>query len=360
MQLRHKPNKKQGREPIQSLGLCAALLILSFFTQNALATLPPRVVVVILDGVRAKEAFYPTPFLDPFPLLRARIKRGDLLSFGDPKRGESMRVINPYALSLPGYQSILSGKSSGKKCSGNSVSQCPLQPNETLLDEMVLSGISPSDVVSLASWSGLDRAVSVNRAPAFFHNASTTPTHSPDASDDVRDRAYYLSLDKKIRANPPKWGGSRSDRFTREYYERFGLTLLPRFSLVQLVDTDEWGHKVNFPKYYRAIREDEAWLNKLFNESDRLEALGLSGPTHFIITTDHGRGEWKTLRDVFWQHGIHQPSSYKVWSFVRISPSMKAKYKKDKRSKFSHADIRPTIEYLLGLTPTCMSSCLVR
>ncbi len=343
------------------LALLIIPVLFGTFTRPARAIEPPsRVILIILDGTRRQEAFYPKPGQDPFPLLRSRIQRGDLLSFGDPKRNERMAVINSYALSLPGYQSILSGRDSGKRCIDNTEKNCPLQPNETFLDTFAKNPeFEAKDVLSLASWYGLDRAVSVNRSPAFFHNSSFMPVGSPDAVQNQKERSYFSDLDRRIQSDRPIWENSRKDKYTREYFEKLENALTPRLSVVQLVDSDEWGHENNFWEYYRTLREDDEWIDGLIRRSDEREAAGLSGPTHFLITTDHGRGEGRSLLDVFRNHGKWQPSSYDVWAFLRLSPSQKSRLKKSVKPHYSHANIRPTIEYLLGEKANCTSDCFI-
>jgi hypothetical protein len=312
-----------------------------------------HVVLIAVDGVRRQEFFSPGRFEnDPFPKLRERIRSGELLTFGDPERGETMRVANASARSLPGYQSILSGRDPRETCRGNSLEDCPRQASPTIFERLIeeTEGFPPEKLVSVAAWDGVDRAISHQDPPPFFHHSAFAPLLKFGAGEgiDVEAAARWRSA---AADDLPMWSGSVRDAYAHALAEGLWRQNHPYLLFVQWVDADEWGHHDDYARYLSMIRAYDAWIAEMIRTAEEKEAAGEWGPTAFVLTTDHGRGEEASWSDHFSAHGLFQPSSYSVWAAIYLPPSLRHAFTRSARPAYDHADIRPTIETLLGLQP---------
>lgn len=301
----------------------------------------PHVIWILLDGVRRKEAYGSR--LNPFPRLQKRIDAKEFWTFGDPRRNEEMRVSNDYAKSLPGYQAMFSGRVGHGQCSGNSVSDCPHQTDPTIHDALAKSGNS---VVSVAAWNGLDRAVSAESSAPFLHYSAFG--RAPALPSKV-DADAFEKLAAESRADLPPWKDCMRDVYAYGIARLLWYSRHPRLETIHWVDADEWGHLDDFSRYIETLETYDLWIDGLIAAADELERAGKWGPTVFVVTTDHGRGEGRSvIWDKFEEHGIWQPSSYYHWAWIRVPESLRARYQPAPRPRMQQADLRPTVERLLN------------
>lgn len=281
----------------------------------------PHVILVTVDGVRWQEFFDVEPgslaAADERPLWAAfwRDIAPSARIFGDPRVGDRAEISASRPVSLPVYHSLMAGFDTG--CSNN---DCPRIETETLPEALRRRlSLAQEDVAVFASWEPLGRASA--RRPSDIH------------------------LDVAVTTGPtaPPWSSGRWDVDTMER----GLAHLrqhrPRFLYLALDDVDEWAHRGDVPAYLAAQRRSDAWLTEITAVVDE---LGLTEQTTMVLTTDHGRGtgsQWRShsrideARRVFvaiWGAGVARPGPSRREETAR------------------HADLRPTIESLFGLTPS--------
>ena len=287
----------------------------------------PPVILVTVDGVRARELFRGldgrlagpgaadgAPLL---PRLAARAAREGLLA-GDPARGDPFPVGNPAALSLPGYQSILAGRDLG--CRDN---RCGRVAAETVLERARRElDLARSQVAVFASWPEVALAVEHEEGALAVDVASPAGAGA---------------------AGLPPWG-YRGDGATWARAMRYLAARRPRLLYVALGDPDEWGHLGDYPAYAESLRAVDARLEALFRLLGGLGAYGAGASV--LVTTDHGRGEGAGWAG----HGAGVPGSEAAWLFAS-TPATRAAPGQDGRGRLDHRSIRPTIEALLGLPP---------
>ncbi len=277
--------------------------------QIAAATLdkvaPRSVVLVTIDGVRWEDVFLGVdPRLahgsalaaleQPFALMpetKALVDGGGVALGGGGVGCGIVAPTNPGVLSLPGYDEMLGGRTTA--CETN---DCPRVVAPTVLDAAAQRGKGP--VGSIDSWGKLARAASNGGSDVFLSaGRSDWPTRPENA---VIETELALAA-----ADPPfpGHGNYRNDFHT----ERLALAYLasrhPRLLHVGLGDTDEYGHRGDYPAYVRAIRGADRFIAEVATlaAAERI-------PTTVIVTTDHGR-------DVFFRdHGKAFPLSKR--SFV--------------------------------------------
>lgn len=271
---------------------------------------PGNVVLVTLDGVRWQDFLDDKPdrFLadgdraPTMPVFWARLAAQGALY-------PHMSVSNRATLSMPAYQSIFAGFR--QPCADN---DCARVSVETFPERLVREGVPRAQVATFASWEKIPRAVE-SREGATFTDAGEAGHTRLDADTFPRALAY-------LKANKP------------------------RFLFISLNDTDAAGHAGDYAAYLAAMRRDDGWIADLCATLDAMGSYGKS--TTLIVTTDHGRG---VLWD--WVHHGHRPWAKRVFLWARGPYATKGLT----GAGGEHADLRPTIESLLGLAPKTCPGC---
>ncbi len=295
----------------------------------------PNVVLVTLDGVRTREFFEGTdPYhdakLDPSErgvifktLWEKHAPKG--LVFG--KNG-GYRIASDVAVSLPSYQALMTGHST--HCQNN---HCGRVKEETVLEAVRRElDLKKSEVAVFGSWKGMKDSTARSSRTIF---RSVFPDFKPYPGDRTLRKFRNASIFDR-----PGWSGSRKDRYTWDMGMHYLKTYCPRVLYVSLVDSDEYGHEGDYPGYVGALRGYDTYLDTLMGTLDGMGAYGKD--TTLIVTTDHSRGE----AEGWTSHGSKPDSEKEVFLFVK-GPKFAAKG--ITASQATHAQIRPTIEKILGI-----------
>ncbi len=320
---------------------CLLVLVVGHFEAQAS---DKNVILLMLDGVRWQEVFKGVdPSLskndsgDTFPFLLQELAREGML-LGNRDKGSEMTVSNSAFVSLPAYQSIMAGTT--QPCGGNGCGRIKV---ETLQERIVRElGLEKTSVASIASWEKIPDAVEHLKGSAFV-NAAFQPL------EDGTNDAEFARINVLQGKDAPPWSGARFDRYTWAHATHYLQKYRPRFMFISLNDSDEWGHKGEYPNYVATLRQYDAWIRELTETLKRMGAYGEN--TTLIVTTDHGRGEggsWK-------HHGWIWPSSKYVWLYGR--PAGMSGAGVFANVGYQHLDIRPTIEAALGLNALACKQC---
>lgn len=306
-----------------------------------------NVVLLTLDGVRAEEFFHGVRFPrrtdesgPAFPRFWEKTADHAWIYGHDDAR---MRISNPYAMSLPGYQSIFTGRSQGKRCRDNG-RRCQSLVETTFLERIKNEwNLERSQVAVVASWTEYRRAVE-KESGSIFVNVGQDAMIDPDAPAQVPETLIRLNQAQKNHLAP--WAPTRSDRYTFEYALWYLKQKQPRVLVIGLNDADELAHHGRYDAYFKTLRRYDEWMDRLRTTLAELGEYGRK--TALVVTTDHGRG-----RGVFWsQHAQVLAASAWVWAFVVPPEELTARVQSRVSGAFAHNDIRPTVETLLGLSPS--------
>lgn len=323
------------------------VLLIGFMGARATAAniTKPNVILFMLDGVRWQEFFHGSDSLidasvnEPniFKYIRSSIGTASFIS-GDRKNGSEDTVSNTRLISLPAYQSIMAGKTTG--CRSNSCGRIQVETlQENILGKL---NLKKTEVATIASWEEIPNAVEHQEGHTFV-NAGLR-----EINEGKVDSTTTL-LNKKQREDSPSWDG-RKDEYTYAHAINYLRNNRPRFLFISLNDSDEWAHKGNYPQYIATLKGYDDKIKGLFAT---LAAMGDYGrSTTVIITTDHGRGNGNRWKD----HGTGSPESKYIWIYGR-NPQKVEKSKVADAGGYTHLDIRPTIEKLMGLAPTECEEC---
>ena len=299
----------------------------------------PNVILFTWDGVRSHEFFKGT---GPFhkaqlpPSERGQILKKFWAKYADQGmvlgEGRGYKIASDVAVSLPSYQALMAGHSTHCKNNGCESIKVP-----TILEKVKLALDLPrKDVAAFASW---------NRLIAAVAQDPTQITHGiyPEIFSDGLDDAQMLAIQQRAMQDLPPWKGSRKDKYTFELGLQYLKKHCPRLLYLSLVDSDEFGHHKDYPGYVRSLRTYDEYLHQLIETLDQMGDYGKQ--TTLMVTTDHSRGAGP-----FWVgHAITQSSEKHVFFYAR-GRGVKPIGVSSERG--GHENIRPTIEYLLGLEPS--------
>ncbi|MBL8955555.1 MAG: alkaline phosphatase family protein [Myxococcaceae bacterium] len=273
-----------------------------------LSAAPQNVVLVTWDGVRWQDVFRRGPEA-ALPRFWAR-HAAHATVFGDPASSVRFEVANVQLVSLPGYQELMTG--SPVDCPGNG---CGRVKRETIIDALDAHGLGDRCAVLGSWWQIADAASMYERT--------------------------FVDAGRKPGEPAAPWGAARRDRETWAK-AMSALQGQPRFLWVALNDSDEWAHLGRRDELESTLRQYDIWLDELL---ETLRAMpGYGENTTVIVSTDHGRGDGAAWVD----HGRESPEARRIFAFA-IGPGTGEKLEIDET--FTHRDVRPTIEALLGLGP---------
>jgi hypothetical protein len=296
---------------------------------GSLDALPPaedgasaNVILVVLDGIRWQD------FFDTDGAMRRRDEAPAFQAFwsdiaphgavfGDRTIGSRVRMTlaGSFSLrmSLPSYQSMLAGY--GYPCADNDCRRIGVETFPEALRRRL--ELRREEVAVVASWRGIAQAVA---DPAAIHvDAGRTPddrTTGPRPDVETFQRALA-----HLRA------------------ER------PRFLMLVLDEADNRAHEGERLQYLETLRLYDRLLVRLFEVLDQMPPAYRDNTT-VLLTTDHGRGS----EPLGWRyHGV-------LWAaqdvfLAALGPHTRPLGRARSSRDLRHADIRPTVELLLGLEP---------
>ncbi|MBS1961890.1 MAG: alkaline phosphatase family protein [Bdellovibrionales bacterium] len=307
----------------------------------------PHLLFITLDGVRPDE-FFDCAFVKD--LAKSGCSFPNLFAEVRAKRFEvaGMVVGNTRRRSLPGYQSIYSGKNQDATCRDND--DCAQVPTQTWLEHIRYArGLMPYQVASIASWNKMP--IAVEKVPGIITvNAGIVDMMDPRSPD--------LSVPKELELESrwqgekmylPRWENARDDRFTFRYAQWYLTTIKPDVLAVGFLNSDELAHEDDFSGYKKQLRTYDGYIKTYLQD---LKDSGLYDNTIVFVTTDHGRGSG-FFGYAFQGHGPewYLDHSAVTWAAISVPPRLGAEWasirKRYERRLLTQLDIRPIVEELM-------------
>lgn len=356
--------------------ILSAILLTSVQTMaNPVAVMPkePKVVLVSIDGLRWQEVFYGADtqiasnsqyvhnrrdiahFLtgararELMPFFHHVIAKQGIL-VGDRHQNSLMNVTNPWHISYPGYNEMLSGRADPKLHSNAKIPN----PNITVLEWLSKQQGMQGKVAAFGSWEVLPYILNVER--------SGLPVNAGFAEAPEPLTPKLKLLNQLQRQTPSPWSAVRLDVFTHQFALEYLQHQKPRLLYVAYGETDDFAHDRRYDQYLAAAHRTDSFIAQLWQQ---LQADPYyRDQTTLLITTDHGRGNqssnWSMhagaralerqltgyLKPLA-KHGQGIAGSDEIW-FAAIGPSIPAQGLVKTNTPWLQSQVASTIAELLG------------
>jgi hypothetical protein len=254
--------------------------------------------------------------------------------YGNKRKGNVMRLTNPYLFSYPGYNELLVGFNDDSVKSNDKI----LNPNLNVLEFMNKQPGFEKKVATFASWDVFNWILN-NERNHFTINSGGFPL------DDSLLTVKQKWMNSFISHIPyPDYGtGVRWDVFTNEYAFEYLKLNKPRFLYIAFDETDEFAHAKQYGNYLSTINQLDGYISDIWKWVQSNDMY--RDKTTLVITTDHGRGDYIDGR--WGSHGTSEPEAKFVWSAI-IGPDTPALGEVTYTDTVTTNQIAATITHLLG------------
>jgi hypothetical protein len=256
---------------------------------------------------------------------------------GNRAAGSSVSLTNKHWFSYPGYSEILLGEAHDDTIKSND----PIRnPYPSVLEGLKTKlGLPRERVATFASW-GVFNAIVEHEAGAIYVDAG--PGLDLPNQTGSQDPAL-----KELRAMQqevlPPWDGIRSDFFTFKFAMAHLAAKRPRVVYIAFDETDDYAHDGKYERVLDTYAKTDRYLEQLWTWTQ--SQPDYRDRTHFLITTDHGRG--KTGED--WKgHGAKVVGADETW-MAFVSPRMSQRGEWRNQPALTTSQIAATIANWLGL-----------
>lgn len=323
-------------------------------TQAQLNQDPPNVFIITIDGLRWQEVFNGADYriiqnkqfvqdssltfemfggnsaaerrekLMPF-LWRSMASKGQL--HGNRLYGNKMNVSNPYNISYPGYNEIITGYADPFIAKNKPVSN----KNSNLLQFLQQQPAYKDAVVAFSSWDVFPAILNEEKSGILvnsgFENMEPTSSH--------------FELLNKVQDGIPNKTGTRHDQLTflnaKEYLQQHH----PKVMMLGFGETDEFGHQKKYDQYLQHIYQIDQMLASLwyYVQTDSF----YRNNSIFVITTDHGRGNKPAT---WYSHSMLRGGSSDTWMAL-MGPGIEPLGEIQQPAQFYQKQIAATIASLI-------------
>jgi hypothetical protein len=338
------------------LFLVAVAIGMSNNQANAQSHKTENVIIVTLDGMRWQEIFggTDTALLNNPKYTRDKDnlqehfggelpseKRKKLMPFcwsvierdgqlyGNRNISNKVNVANPYKISYPGYNEMLTGNVD----SGISKNDKVPNPNVTVLEYINSQKEYSGKVAAFATWDRFPYILNKERSGIYINADSDTFSLHSSTTD----------LYNSINNITPRPLGCRPDLITYLYAKEYLQEKKPRVMLLSFLETDYAAHNGLYDLYITSAHAEDAMIADLWNTLQKMTQY--KNKTTLIITCDHGRGD--KIKDQWTHHGGLIDSGG-TWIAI-LGPDSPALGEVHSDSQLYQKQIAPTINKLLGL-----------
>ena len=220
-------------------------------------------------------------------------QQGEL--YGNRTYGNKMNVANPYALSYPGYNELLTGHVDLSVFNNDEVAN----PNLSVLEMLNATTTYNGKVAAFTSWDAFPYILNKNKSSVYINSGFEKVEGQQLSPTEVFINSLQTEIEDKKNI--------RYDELTliacREYIQK----KKPSIVLLSFGGTDEAAHSKKYDLYLQQANNADRMIGELWHYLQTLPEY--TNKTTFLITTDHGRGNsanWFT-------HGVLVSGSSQIW-----------------------------------------------
>jgi predicted AlkP superfamily pyrophosphatase or phosphodiesterase len=221
-------------------------------------------------------------------------RQGEL--YGNRQYKNNMNVANPYALSYPGYNELLTGSvdlsifNNGKT----------YNQNLSVLEVLNASAMYKNKVAAFASWDAFPFIL--NREKSSVHINSGFETISG------QNLSTTEALINTIQTEMEDPKNTRYDELTYLTCKEYVQKKRPSVVFLSFGGTDEAAHQKKYDDYLQQANNADRMIGELWQYLQTLPEY--ANKTTFLITTDHGRGNASSN---WFTHGLLVNGSSQTW-----------------------------------------------
>ncbi len=221
-------------------------------------------------------------------------RQGEL--YGNRDYGNFVNVSNPYALSYPGYNELLTGKVDYSIYDNKKRKNT----NKNILHVLNSTPQYMGKVAAFTSWDAFPYILDKNDRNSFVLNSGFQKLDGQKLSS---SQNALNNLQGKMDHAP-----TRYDELTFIACKEYVTRNKPSVVFLSFSGTDNAGHERRYDQYLQEANNADRMIGELWRLLQTMPEY--AGKTTFLITTDHGRGKTKSS----WaNHGFFVPGSSQTW-----------------------------------------------
>lgn len=226
--------------------------------------------------------------------------------YGNRWENNKVNVVNPYWVSYPGYNEILTGYAD-EKINSNDKNQ---NENITVLEFLNQQKGLKGKVAAYATWDAFPYIINEKRSGIPVNSGKEL------VEGKLTDKEAILN---EIQSNYPSLGSDRHDFVTYYLAKEYIKKNNPKVLFLSFDETDEFAHEAKYDEYLFAANTVDKFIGDLWNYCQTNPKY--KDKTTFIITTDHGRGDKN--KSQWTGHGRKISDCNQIW-FAVIGPDTPA------------------------------------
>jgi hypothetical protein len=264
--------------------------------------------------------------LMPF-LWSTMAKQGQI--FGNRDAGSTATVTNGLKFSYPGYSETLCGFADPRISTNDPINN----PNVTVFEWLNKRPTFQGRVAAFGAWLRFTHIFNADRC-GFPVNCGFDPLTAGKTNTRIE------LLNRLKQQIPPSWDIQPDDALTYHTALEYLKENKPRLFFLALGETDEFGHKKDYPNYLRAANRYDGYLKEIWETVQAMPEY--RGKTTLIAMTDHGRGDLGK-----WRGHKGLPNAEYIWISV-LGPDTPALGERRNVAVVTQSQVAATIAALLG------------
>jgi hypothetical protein len=251
--------------------------------------------------------------------------------WGNRNYGNEVSVVNPYKISYPGYNEILTG------CDDwlINLNIARDNPNSNILSYLNTTPEYKNKVAAFSSWKLFDYIL--NRPVSNIPINCGYQQADDDSLTTTEQTANYIEA-----TSDENHDATRKDMLTFTLATEYIKKNHPKVMYIGFGETDEFAHHSRYDLYLNQANLFDKFLAELWQlaQSDKF----YKNNTIFFITTDHGRGE---KPGTWFTHGFWAKGSKETW-LAELGPNIQPLGEVKEKSSINSIQFAQTIATYLG------------
>jgi len=216
--------------------------------------------------------------------------------YGNRQLQNKMNVANPYALSYPGYNELMTGRVDLSVFNNGKT----YNENLSMLELLNTTTTYKNKVAAFTSWDAFPYILN-ERKSGLYINSGFEQIKGQDLSTTE-------TLINSIQREVDDQKNTRYDELTYLACKEYVQKAKPSVVFLSLGGTDEAAHEKKYDEYLRQANNADRMIGELWQFLQTLPEY--KDKVTFLITTDHGRGADKNS---WYTHGLLVNGSWQTW-----------------------------------------------